>query len=206
MKMGNSAVKKVDQRNRTNISFLNRSVNMDLTSEAIDTLLAEGGEKFYNYVDWLGLVNEPYLIVLSAHHHYYYDPEELYNCNTVINLKELNQIKNIREFLHSCLYFLPNKSHFIGCFIDTEKVNGYELREKHLYDNKKNIDDIENGIVSKFPFINMLYSILDSRTFRYMSKLDVSILLEDNGFKIINMSELNGLTFFHSQKDHSALN
>jgi hypothetical protein len=204
--MENNAVTITDQRDTTNFTFLNRSVNVDLTSEAIDTLLAEGGEKFYNYVDWLGLAHDPDLIVLSSQHHYYYDPEELNNCNTVINLKELNQIKNIRDFLHSCLYLLPQKSHFIGCFIDTEKVNGYELREKRIFDNKKNIEDIENGIVSKFPFINMLYSILDSRTFRYMSKLDVSLLLEDNSFKIINMSELNGLTFFHSQKDLSAYN
>jgi hypothetical protein len=204
--MENNAVTITDQRDTMNFSFLNRSVNVDLTSEAIDILLAEGGEKFYNYVDWLGLAHDPDLIVLSSQHHYYYDPEELNNCNTVINLKELNQIKNIREFLRSCLYFLPQKSHFIGCFIDTEKVNGYELREKQLYNNKKNIDDIENGIVSKFPFINMLYSILDSRTFRYMSKLDVSLLLEDNSFKIINMSEHNGLTFFHSQKELSASN
>ena len=190
----------------TKFSTFNETVRVDSASEAIDILLAEGGEKFYNYVNWLGLVNEPDLIVLSAHHHYYYDPEELNNCKTVVNLKELNQIKNIREFLHSCLYLLPHKSHFIGCFIDTEKVNGYELREKRTYDIKKNIDDVENGIVSKFPFINMLYSLLDSRTFRYMSKLDVSLLLEDNSFKIINISEHNGLTFFHSQKDLSAYN
>ncbi len=206
MKMENNSDTIIKQRNRTNFSLSNRSIHADITSEAIDILLTEGGEKFYNYVDWLGLVNEPELIVLSAQHHYYYDPEELNNCKTVINLKELNQIRNIREFLHSCLYFLPEKSHFIGCFIDTEKVNGYELREKPQYDNKKNIDDIENGIVSKFPFLNMLYSLLDSRTFRYMSKSEVSLLLEDNSFKIVNMSELNGLTFFHSQKDLSAYN
>lgn len=204
--MENNIYTKENQRNRTDLSLFNKTADVDLTSEAIDILIAEGGDKFYNYVDWLGLVNEPDLIVLSAHHHYYYDPEELNNCKTVINLKELNQIKNIRDFLHSCLYLLPQKSHFIGCFIDTEKVNGYELREKRIFDNKKNIEDIENGIVSKFPFINMLYSLLDSRTFRYMSKLDVSLLLEDNSFKIINMSELNGLTFFHSQKDLSAYN
>jgi hypothetical protein len=196
----------VNSRSRTIINIFNRSVNVDLKSEAIDMLLAEGGEKVYNYVDCLGLVNDPDLIVLSAQHHYYYDPEELKNCKTVINLKELNQIKNIREFLHSCLHFLPQKSNFIGCFIDNEKVNGFELREKPLYDSKKNIEDIENGIVSKFPFINMLYSILDSRTFKYMSKLDVSQMLKEQGFKIINMSEFNGLTFFHSQKDHSGYN
>jgi hypothetical protein len=94
----------------------------------IDTLIAEGGESFYNYINWLGFANEPNLIVLSSLHHYCYDAKEMKNVNTIINLKELNRIKQIKSFLHSISYILPLKSNFIGCFVDNNKINGYPLR------------------------------------------------------------------------------
>jgi hypothetical protein len=192
--------------NLSNLRLVNNQAYLNLNSskEAIDILLEEGGESFYNYVSWLGLSNEPDLIVLSSKHHYYYDPEEMNNTKTVINIKELNQIKNIKLFLYSCLNFLPEKSNFIGCFIDNEKINGYELRKlSNSYRDKNSDDDLENGIVSRFPFINMLYSIVDSKTNRYMSRKSISLLLKEFDFKIMDMTEYKGFTFFHSQKFHA---
>jgi hypothetical protein len=173
------------------------------TNKAIDILIEEGGESFYNYIVWLGLSNEPDLVVLSSKHHYYYDPEEMHDTKTIINVKELNQIKQIKPFLKSCLNFLPEKSNFIGCFIDNEKINGYELRNlSNSYSNNSNENNIENGIISKSPFINMLYSIIDSKTNRYMSKKSIILLLKEFDFKIMDMTECRGFTFFHSQKFH----
>jgi hypothetical protein len=169
-------------------------------------LIEEGGESFFNYVDWLGLAKDPDLIVLSSLHHYYYDPEEMNNFQTVINLKELNLIKDVKNFLRSCLQILPPNSNFIGCFIDNEKTNGYEVKNGSSYVNKRNRDAIDNGIISRIPFINMLYSIMDSKTIRYMSKHSISLLLENCGFKVMDMTDINGLTFFHSQKLKSVFN
>jgi len=42
-------------------------------------------------------------------------------------------------------------------------------------------------------------SLLDFRTENKLSKDDVSVLLEKNGFKIIDMTEMDGLTYFYSQ-------
>jgi hypothetical protein len=128
------------------------------------------------------------------------------NFQTVINLKELNQIKDVKNFLRSSLQILPPNSNFIGCFIDNEKTNGYEVINGSSYVNKRNRDAIDNGIISRIPFINMLYSILDSKTIRYMSKHSISLLLEGCGFKVMNMTDINGLTFFHSQKLKPAFN
>jgi hypothetical protein len=69
-----------------------------------------------------------------------------------------------------------------------------------LHNKGKSIDDIENGIVSKVPFINMLFSILDSKTNTYLSESSVTFLLEDFGFKVIDMTLIDGFTYFHSQK------
>ncbi len=156
--------------------------------------------------DWLGLAKEPDLIVLSSKHHYYYDPEELNGFKTVINLKEFNQIKNIKSFLNSFLQYLPQESNFIGCFTDNEKVNGYELKYRSSSDHKRGLDDIDNGIVSAFPFLNMLYSLMDSKIYNYMSRMTILQLLREYGFKIVDMTVVSGLTLFHSQKTEASYN
>jgi hypothetical protein len=190
----------------SNLSPLKIPFNRGVNNEAIDILMAEGGESFYNYVDWLGLTKEPDLIVISSKHHYYYDPEEMKGLNTVINIKEFNQIKNIRSFLNSFLHSLPQKSNFIGCFSDNEKVNGYELKYRSASDRRRCLDDIDNGIVSAFPFLNMLYSLMDSKIYNYMSKMTISQLLGEHGFKVVDMTEVRGLTLFHSQKKEASFN
>jgi len=38
-----------------------------------------------------------------------------------------------------------------------------------------------------------------------MSKSSVSSLLQDYGFKVMDMTVLNGLTYFHAQKARTAL-
>ena len=65
---------------------------------------------------------------------------------------------------------------------------------------RRNSDAIENGIASSSPFLSMIYSMIDSKTNKYMSERSVSLLLEDHGFKVHDMTELNGLTYFLAQK------
>jgi hypothetical protein len=122
------------------------------------------------------------------------------NVKTVVNLKELNKFKEIKGFLHSIFHILPAKSNFIGCFIDNEKQNIFALRDSSSeHDLKRNSDDVENGIVSRIPFLNMIYSMMDSRTNRFLSRANVTLLLQNHGFKVINMTEINGLTYFRAQ-------
>jgi hypothetical protein len=58
----------------------------------------------------------------------------------------------------------------------------------------------ENGIESRIPFINRMYSIIDFRTNRYLTKRTVSRLLEECGLQVVSMTELNGLTYFCTEK------
>jgi hypothetical protein len=188
-------------RTETNLRLPVRSINLVSANEAIDNLIKEGGEDFYNYVNKIGLATDPGLIVLSSIHHYFYDTEELNNARTVINLKELNKIRQIRSFLQSQLPFMPSKCNFLGFFVNNTKVDRYALRNSSSFlANKMRSDEIENSIVSRFSFINMLYGLLDSKTNTYLSEFSVTSLLRDNGFKVMDMTEFNGLTFFHSQK------
>jgi hypothetical protein len=198
---------RVNQRIRTNLTVPGSSIDLAAINEAIDNMIAEVGESFYNYVDRIGLTKDPNLIVLSSLHHYFYDSDEMNNVKTVINLKELNKIKGIKSFLQIYFRFLPQKCNFVGYFIDNNKIDRYALRNNSAcFDNKRRFDEIENSIISRIPFINMLYSKMDLKTNTYLSKCSVTSLLKIYGFKVIDMTEHNDLTYFHSQKIGIAYN
>jgi len=171
------------------------------TDKAIENIIAEGGDSFYNYLDWIGLINDPDLIVLSAVHHYYFDKEDLKDTNTVINLKQLNLIKFLDIFFHSIFNIIPQKSNFVGCFLDhkTRYENSFNNITSQ-YHAKDSIDPYENGITSRVSFVNTIYNLMDSRTNKYMTRDSVSTLLKRQGFETLDMTDLNGLTYFHSQK------
>jgi hypothetical protein len=184
-----------------------KSAEMVVANEAVDKLITEGGEGFYNYVNSLGLSKDSNLIVLSSKHHYYYDSEEMNKAKTVVYLKELNQTKEIKSLLQSHLHFLPVQCNFVGCFINNRKIERYTLREVvSLKEKTRNSDDVDLGIISRFPFINMLYSLMDSKTNTYLSDKSVALMLGVHGFKVIDMKEVNGVTFFHSRKEGETLN
>jgi hypothetical protein len=183
------------------------SAEMLVATEAVDKLITEGGDSFYKYFNSLGLSRDSNLIVLSSTHHYYYDSEEMNKAKTIVNLKELNQIKEIKGLLHSHLHFLPENCNFIGRFINNKKIERYSLSKIVSSKEKtRNSDDVELGIISRFPFINMLYSLMDSKTNTYLSEKSVVLMLGVHGFKVIDMKEVNGVTFFHSRKTGETFN
>ena len=190
-----------------NINQALSSMELVIANEAVDSLITEGGHDFYNYVNRIGLAKDTGLIVLSSQHSYFYDNEEMSKAKTVINLTELNQIKEIKILLQSYLQFMPRNCNFVGCFVNNKKFGSYGLRNNSSFSrNTKTSEAVELGIVSRNPFINMLYSKMDLRTNTYLSEKRVTGMLGVYGFKVLDMQELNGLTFFHSQKIKNIFN
>ena len=142
------------------------------------SLTAEGGKNFFRYLKSFNLFKEPELLILSPNIHFYYDENDLKGVRTFIILKKLNLIKDLDTFLHTVFLILPENINFVGCFSDSKTVDG---------------NGFLTGLSTRFN------NFLDSRTDHNMDKKDVSDLLEKHGFKIIDMTEMNGLTFFYSQ-------
>jgi len=143
-----------------------------------DKLDSEVDDNFLNYLNWHGLADEDNLIVLSSKLHYYYDYSELKEVKILINLKKLNLIKHLDNFLQSIYNGLSPKTNFIGCFYDRKNQKRFTVTSR-LYKR----------------FINFLDSKIDIE----IDSKDFSRLLESHGFKIIDMTEINGLTYFRSQ-------
>jgi hypothetical protein len=142
------------------------------------SLTAEGGKNFFSYLKKFNLSNDPYLIFLSPNHHFFYDEDDFKGVRTLINLKQLNFINDIDTFLYNLFLILPPDVNFIGCFSDSKnlRLNGFKIW-------------LTKGI----------NNIFISRKDRNLDKEDVLELLEKNGFKIVDMTEMNGLTYFYSQ-------
>ena len=143
-----------------------------------NNLIAEGGENFYNYLAWNGLADEDNMLVLSSRHHYYYDPNELKSITTLINVKKLNLIKHLDAFLQSIVHVLSPESNFIGCFADWKSQKGARLTSR-MYKG----------------FINFL----DARIDVELDKKYISRMLESHGFIVLDMTEINGLTYFRAK-------
>jgi hypothetical protein len=186
---------------KTQISLKKAPVRTIETSEMVDILRAEGGESLFNYSEWLGVTNEPDFIVLSSHHHYYYDEEELRNISTIITVKKINQIKNLGEFFETIFRLLPSGSKLIGSFSDNRRnENIYSIKNSPVNGAINKSEALENGIITRNPFLNMVFSFFDSRTNKTMSKDGVNELLRSHGFKVLDMTDLDGLTYFYAQK------
>jgi hypothetical protein len=196
-----------NQRINTLVNLVGTSIDSIKSNPALKILSTENSENFAKYLELLGLDKDSNMVVLSSSHHYYYDAEEMVNVKTVVNLKELNQVKQLKDFLHSIFHILPPKCMFIGCFVNNRKQNGFGLSTNHSDSfNKRNSDAIENGIASNNPFLNKIYNMIDSKTNKYMSERSVTQLLGEHGFKVLNMTELDGLTYFCAQSIQTADN
>jgi hypothetical protein len=182
-----------------------KTITSDITkgSPVQKNLTAEDSKNFAEYIDKLGLTNETNILILSSLHHYYYDAEEMINIKAVLNLKELNQIKALKVFLHSIFHILPPGCKFIGCFVNNRKQNGFSLGRNQ---GQTDSEAVENGISSNYPILNMIYNMMDFRTNNYMSERSVSHVLGEHGFKIIDLVEINGMTYFCAENLRTADN
>lgn len=121
---------------------------------------------------------------------------------TVITLRQLNHVREVRDFLKQIKELLPDNSNYIGCFVDNKAQNGFSDKYSNLSRQESDkAEAYENGIESRIPFINRMYSFIDSKTNRYLTKRTVTNLLNDVGLELVGMNELNGLTYFHTRKN-----
>ena len=174
---------------------------VDEINDVLDILHHEGGENLYNYVDWLRLLNSSDLIVLSSHHHYYYNNEEMKNVKTVVNLKLLNQIRNLELLIDTVFKLIQPSAFFVGSFAEANnRYNGKSNACIGVNGNIPKDEAIEHGIISRIPIVNLIYNFFDLRTNRYMTRHEVVTIFRLHGFEIVDMTEMNGLVYFCAKK------
>lgn len=160
-----------------------REKSGDFRNRMSARIVSEGGNNLLEYINDQGIPAEGEIMVLSQDHHYYYDESDLKNIRVLVNIKKLNLIERLDMFLDTLFRILPPEADFIGCFTDSRMLkrdNGFTL-----YHSTK--------------LLNQLISILDSKTNHYMNRDQVLSLFAANGFKVYDMTEKDGLTYFHAK-------
>lgn len=159
-----------------------RSSQVAIGNSSISNLISDSKENFMQYLRRLNLKRDSDVLVLPSDNHYFYDESEMKSVKTLVNLRKLNQMKNPGRFLQTLFNVLPADANFIGCFSD-DKRSTY------------NVGNFYKPSRLMKRFINFI----DSRTDHIMDKKEVSELLSTHGFKIVDMSEIEGTTYFYSQ-------
>lgn len=167
----------------TILNIENKYGNVDFRQNT-SGLSVEEGRNFFRYLKYFKLVKDPYILILPPNNHYYFDEKELRNVRTLINLKNLNLIRDLDSFLFSLTQLLPPGANFLGYF-------SY---------NKMSFtgDSIFNGLSTR------LNNFLDFRTDHNMDGKELTERLYKFGFRLINMTEMNGLTYFYSKTFRNA--
>ncbi len=147
------------------------------SSVSVD-LDARGGVNLFRYLKSLNLSRETNLLFLPSNHHYFYDEDDLKNVRLLVNLRRLNLIRDPDKFLMNLSKILPKEISFIGCFSETSNINW------------------EGFILGLSTMVN---NFLDFKTDNKMDKKNVTGLLQKYGFEVLNMTEINGLTYFYSR-------
>jgi hypothetical protein len=146
----------------------------------IFALITEVGLNFFRFLRSIGLSDERNFVVLSSRYNYACNEHELKNARIIINLKKLNLIKHLDLFLNSLVRILPPNTSFIGYFSDEKPGNGFST-----------------GYVQRV--VSRMFNLMGAHKNHIMNRDEVTELLEKNGFKTLNMKEMNGLTYFISQ-------
>ncbi len=142
----------------------------------------ESTESISVYLKKIGLWGQQNYLVLTADDHYFYGEEDLRSIQILINLKRMNLIKDPDKFLHNLFRILSPNANFIGCFMDTR------AKSSNLSHPDKN-----SGL------LNWFISFLERKPEHGISKSDVEELLETHGFRIVDMTDIDDLTFFWSR-------
>jgi hypothetical protein len=164
-------------------------------------LVDEGCEDFYNYLDWLDLAKSSNIIILPATGSFFFIPEDMKDTEAVINLKPLNEIKNIKGFFNKIYTFIPDYSYFTGCFVESKNGNkasgdnNYEMQVKNGNINNRIGKERKN---SKF-WVNIKRIFVSSFKFN-LTRKEIAAVLERGGFKLNDITILNNRTFFCAQK------
>jgi hypothetical protein len=104
-------------------------------------------------------------------------------------------VKHLEMFLSSLSRILPPGTNFVGCFSPVKRETA--VAERHgredVLDGRPSIHGREDVSDGRPP-------IHGSEGFRSLNSRMVSEMLERYGLSLISMTEMSGVTYFHSRK------
>ena len=160
-------------------------LNITMEKELVKGIMTtEKNTDFFDYINDMKITDMADLLVLSAIKYFYYDKEEICNVKALVNLKKLNHIPKLDNFMDSLINNLSEGTVFCGCFIN----------------NKLTMTPKKSGRYKML--LDTIYMMMDNKQNKHLSEKNVYTLFDAHGFKIFNMTEINGVTYFSAIKTY----
>ena len=169
-----------NENNYETILNIERKYGKSNAEEMNFRFTTEEGKNFFRYLKTFNLAKDPDLLILPPKNHFYFDEKELKNIRTLVNLKNLNLIKDLNSFLYTLIRVLPQDANFLGHF----SYNKFTFTG----------DGLLSGLSSR------IINLLDQKTDHNMDKKEFTGRLRKFGFRIIDMTEMDGHIYFYAQK------
>lgn len=189
--------------------------NNSRVSPVFADMVEEAGQEVYDYLTRYGITSKDRVLFLSNTRHYLYDSDDLKEVESIVNFRLINRTTHIWYYLHTMNRILSVDGYFAGCFLD------YKNQRETLVGNNHSLLGrlflfmyrFVNRIVPRVPFINNVQFVLNHGRIKCITGTEMKGLLEKNGFQLIDMVEIDRLTYFiarksgeDSQKTMSVLN
>lgn len=116
-------------------------------------------------------------VLFLSRFHYYYNQDEIKNINTIVLLKKLNEIKNLDNTIYNIFVISKRNITISGSFIDSK-----------------------NSEINKYKLFQLFSEFIGEKVNRKLSLNKVKSYFAAYNFKMINTTQINGITYFHAKK------
>jgi hypothetical protein len=163
-------------------SVIQNAIGESSLNQVRSTMGADEGLDFSDYLSGLGLLGESEMLVLSMRQNWYFDYADLRYLRILVILKKLDLIKHAESLLQSIFRVLNPEAYFIGCFTCDLSSGGNHLNSYPSHSIYHKVDNL-----------------LEPKAFHHININYFPEIIEAQGFKIVNMTEIKGLVYFTSQ-------
>jgi hypothetical protein len=137
---------------------------------------------FIEYLSRMGFLGESELLVLSQENNYCFSQSNLKDLKVLVILKRLDKLRHPGTFLNIIGRLVPFGAYLVGCFTPINSFPG----EKRAYLHSPYAEKRTTG---NYEIISGLYT----------GRLNIPGMLVPLGFKIIDTTEIKGLTYISCQ-------
>jgi hypothetical protein len=187
-------VKRITRKDVRVSNFMENSVFVDIIDEA--------GQDVFDYLGKFKITEEEHILFLSYTRHYYYDSEELKKVGTILNFRLINRTPHLWYYLRTMNRILSMNGYFAGCFLDYRNqrqtmLNGNHSLLGHLF---LYLYRFANRVIPRIPFLNKLQLLVNQGKIKCVTRDEVTQILKNNGFQVVDMTEFDRLTYFIARK------
>jgi lipopolysaccharide/colanic/teichoic acid biosynthesis glycosyltransferase len=162
-----------------------------------------GNCEIFDFIDSQINLGEKNRILLSLGDETYVNEKNIDNLRAVVNLKPVNKIKSVKNYLIAVHKLLPDAGLFVGC-VETysERKIRFKNRFKSFWKLPYTIDFVLNRVFPRLIGTENIYKFLTKDSYHVMSKAEMLGRLVYSGFDIIDYKIVSGKLYYVAMKTH----